>query len=109
MRRARTFNQSIINDVENKFAIYVLHKNFTTVDLAVPQYKIATTLQAHLDKKPKRIDLYWSSAPVYNVIIDDLNSQDVTDFERLELLIRRCPYLYVYSFYPRKTNHEKQL
>lgn len=106
MRRATTFDEAILNNVNHNFAIRIVHKSYMKVDLCVPQYKIASTLQNYLDNKPKRIDLYWSSAPVYNVIIEDLNSQNLNDFERLELLTRRCPWIYAYSFHPRKNNNE---
>jgi hypothetical protein len=102
MKRAETFEESVLHDFDNRFAIKVVYKRHITIDLDVPQRRIAETLRSHLENQPKRIDIYWSSAPVYQVIIDDLKSKDLTDFDRLDALIRRCPWLYVYTFHPRK-------
>ena len=107
MRRAETFDQSILANKDNYFAIQAVYKKYITIDICVPQREIAETLQAHLDSLPKRLDIYWSSAPVYRVIVDDLQGQDITDFERLNRLIKRCPHLLTYTFHPKKTNNHE--
>lgn len=105
MKQVVSFDDSILNNTENHFCIQVVYRKYITVDLSVPQHRIVDTLQSHLDNKPKRIDLYWSNAPVYQVIIDDLKSKDLTDFDRLRQLIKRCPWLYAYSFHERKNDN----
>ena len=105
MKRAATFDSSILTNTDNHFAIQAVYKKHITIDICVPQREIAETLQSHLDSLPKRLDVYWSSAPVYRVIVDDLYGKDITDFERLNQLIKRCPHLLTYTFNPRKTTN----
>lgn len=98
MRWSKEFNESTLHDVNNHFAIRVVYKKTMHVELFIPQYRIKSTLQDYIDSQPKRIELFFSSAPVFPIIVEELNQKNITDFERLELLIRRCPYLYGYRF-----------
>jgi hypothetical protein len=101
MRFVKTFEESVLHNPDNQFCVKVIYKRTMHVDIDIPQYKIKSTLQDYIDSQPKRIELYWSSAPVFKVIVKDLAQQNLTHFERLELLILRCPYLYGYRFNPR--------
>jgi hypothetical protein len=102
MRFVKTFEESVLHNPDNQFCVKVIYNRTMRVDIDVPQYKIKSILQDFLDSQPKRIELYWSSAPVFKVIVKELAQQNLTDFERLELMILRTPYLYGYRFNQRQ-------
>lgn len=102
MRFVKTFEESVLHNSDNQFCVKVIYNRTMRVDIDVPQYKIKSILQDFLDSQPKRIELYWSSAPVFKVIVKELAQQNLTDFERLELMILRTPYLYGYRFNQRQ-------
>ena len=101
MRFVKTFEESVLHNPDNQFCVKVIYNRTMRVDIDVPQYKIKSILQDFLDSQPKRIELYWSSAPVFKVIVKELAQQNLTDFERLELMILRTPYFFGYRFLPR--------
>lgn len=103
MRFVHEFAESTLHDVDNNFSIRAIYKKSIVVELSIPQYRIVSTLQDFIDSKPKRIELFWSKAPVFSVIVKELEERDyLDDEERLEILLKRCPYLYGYRFNQRK-------
>lgn len=98
MRKAKTFDTSILNNPDNNFSLKIIYGDKCKVELFIPQFKVVSTLQQYVDSNPTQITIYWSSASVYKTIVDALLAdQSINVFQKLSQLEKRIPYLYYYK------------